>query len=126
MKKIRAGKVTNYGVLNVGTIYGDVVQTVNGAFAASGRDDEPEFAELRERLIGLAELIESNASRIEDAEQTLKRVRSIAEEVTSQTPDRSIIDRYLELLGSTLAKLPPVFETVTVIKDLVGKLFGGA
>ena len=124
MKIGRIGKIENKGgIINFGEITGNVTAGINEAYRGVESKDDNNLEKIHKELLKLIDLINSNNAEIQNPEQTLKRVGKLSEEVFSDNADQTLIERYLELIGSAVSKVPSILKNITLIKSLIIGLF---
>ena len=125
MKIGRIGSVQNYGgVVNLGTIHGDVVNSVNRSLGEASSQDDGMREELRSRLVTLANAIQTHAEDVHKPDDALKRVEKVSEEVASEQPDKPLLMRYLDLIRSAATTAQPVIACVAAVSKLVEGMTG--
>lgn len=124
MKIGRIGKIENKGgIINFGEIHGNVVAGIDSAYKRTENSNTDILEKLHHEFLALADLIKNNAAEIDNPDQTLKRLRKLSEEAFSNDADQTVVERYLELIGSTTSKVVPIIESINSIKSLILGLF---
>jgi len=111
------------GIINFGDIQGDAIAGVHQAFNEKANDSEEQIHELKSKILDLVDLLNDNAEQIEQPDSTLKRITKLSEEISSDDADKTIIDRYLELINKSVSKVPSLLNSIVSIKEIVGKIF---
>ncbi len=115
---MKVGKIENHGgVVNFGDIYGDVSTGIYSAHDGVNNDND-ELKNLRDELLNLADTINNNATEVVNPEQTLKRVGKLSEEAFLADADKTLLERYLELIDSATDKIPSVMKIIGNIKSI--------
>lgn len=116
----RIGSITNHGgVVNLGTIHGDVTASIQHALGPAD-----EAATLKQALLELTDAIHANAERIAGADDALERVRKVAEESAAPKPDAVVIGRHIDLISKALATVPVLLDVVGRVRHALAGLFG--
>lgn len=119
MKHDRQGGMTNYGVVNIGKIHGDVTNRIQQRFSEAAGRSANDRGEIRELLVELASQVKIHDAQMDDCADLLDRIGRLGDELSAKSPDGSIVKQQIDLIRRAAGKVPSVVQVLANITTVV-------